>query len=76
MRTTREIDDETFRRAKMRAAATGQTMGELVAAALGDALEGQEKAAAEPFQMPVFGGASRRVQRSPAALARLRDEGR
>ena len=76
MRTTLEIEDEVFRRAKVRAAEVGSTLGELVTLALRDALEPRGAAVESRFVMPIFGDASSYFDRSPAALAELRDEGR
>lgn len=77
MRTTLEIEDDVFRRAKMRAAEAGRTLGELVTAALRESLtESNRPPAVNPFVMPVFGGPSPRLDRSPASLAELRDDGR
>ena len=77
MRTTLEIEDEVFRRAKVRAAEAGRTLGELVTAALRNSLdESPHRSEATPFVMPVFGHPSHRLDRSPSSLAELRDDGR
>lgn len=77
MRTTLEIEDEVFRRAKMKAAEAGRTLGELVTTALRDALAQNDRSVeTTPFVMPVFGSPSHRLDHSPASLAELRDDGR
>lgn len=75
MRTTLEIDDEVFRRAKQRAAECGRTLGEVVTQSLRETLSESVKAGTA-FVMPVFGKAGQIVERSTEALATLRDEGR
>ena len=56
MRTTIRIDDTLYRATKLRAAATGRTVGEIIEDALRAALAGRppETSAQEP--LPVFGG--------------------
>lgn len=76
MRTTLEIDDDVLRKAKVKAAEVGRTMGELVTLALRDLLERKESSAKTKFVMPVSGDPSHRVHRSPSFLAELRDDGR
>jgi hypothetical protein len=76
MRTTLEIDDEVFRRAKQRAAERGRTLGEVVTQSLRETLSESAQQAGTAFVMPVFGKAGQIVERSTEALANLRDEGR
>lgn len=57
MRTTIRIDDELYRRVKQRAAATGRTVGDVIADAVRLALDGPGSAAEhEPLDLPVFHG--------------------
>jgi Arc/MetJ family transcription regulator len=56
MRTTIRIDDDLYRRAKARAAKTGQTVGELIEDAVRTALRPRRDQPAEPRELPVYGG--------------------
>ena len=76
MRTTLDIQDEVFRRAKSRAAEIGVTLGEFVSSALRDSLGRQETSSEVRFDVPVFGDPAMAVNRSATDLAALRDDGR
>jgi plasmid stability protein len=56
MRTTIRIDDALYRATKLRAAASGRTVGELIEDALRAALAGRPAEAATAEPLPVFGG--------------------
>jgi Arc/MetJ family transcription regulator len=79
MRTTIRIDDDLYRRAKARAASSGQTVAELIEDAVRVALRprrGDESVVAE---LPVFGGSGVMPGVDLAdsgALRELMDEGR
>ncbi len=78
MRTTIRIDDDLYRRAKARAASSGQTVAELIEDAVRVALRprrGDESVVAE---LPVFGGSGvdrRGVSEQLRHLARLQRDG-
>lgn len=55
MRTTVRIDDDLFRRAKARAATTGQTIGELLEDALREALRPKVRRGDEIGPLPTYG---------------------
>lgn len=56
MRTTIRIDDELYRRVKQRAAATGRTIGDVIADAVRLALDGVDSDQDVPVELPVFSG--------------------
>lgn len=56
MRTTLDLDDDVFRRAKEEAARSGRTLTSLVEDALREALSRTSRTAAEPYQVRPFGG--------------------
>ncbi|HKY16983.1 MAG TPA: ribbon-helix-helix protein, CopG family [Microthrixaceae bacterium] len=56
MRTTIRIDDDLYRRAKARAARTGQTVGELIEDAVRMALRPRRSGETELLPLPTFGG--------------------
>lgn len=55
MRTTISIDDDLYRRAKARAARTGQTVSQIIEDAVRDALR-PRRGVAETRELPTFGG--------------------
>lgn len=76
MRTTLEIEDEVFRKAKQRAVERGRTLGELVTESLRGALAARDISPEPEFVMPVFGLSGNTIRRTAADLAAFRDEGR
>lgn len=76
MRTTLDIEDGVFRRAKLYAVERGRPLGEIVSDALRESLKAHDKEVPKTFVMPVFGTREKTVTRDARELARLRDEGR
>jgi hypothetical protein len=79
MKTTLMIDDSVLKMAKQAAASRETTVSDLVNQSLRAFLTQRPKPASDqgPFVLPVFGQPGPAgVDRSPAALATLRDEGR
>jgi hypothetical protein len=74
MRTTLVFDDDLFREARRRAAESGQTLSDLVAAALRQAFASTPLPAREPFHMPTYGGRSKRRGHEPADFAAALDD--
>lgn len=56
MRTTIRIQDELYHRAKSRAAATGQSVGEFIEDAVRDALSNPPERRSDVPDLPVYGG--------------------
>lgn len=56
MRTTIRIEDALYRRAKSRAAQTGQTVSEVIEDAVREALRPGNRRTGEVEPLPVFGG--------------------
>lgn len=56
MRTTLSIDDELLKRAKVHAAETGRTLGEVMEDGLRVALAGRREPAEPLLPLPTFGG--------------------
>lgn len=72
MRTTVQLDDDVFRRAKAAAAAAGIPLSRLIEDSLRENLRrilAPEAAHARPFQMVTFGQRGRRVAHEPADFA-------
>jgi Arc/MetJ family transcription regulator len=72
MRTTIQLDDELFRRAKAAAAAAGITLSHLIEDSLRENLRrasSTEGARARRFRMVIFGQSERRVAHEPADFA-------
>lgn len=78
MRTTITIDDELYRRAKARAARTGQTVSQVIEDAVREALRPHGRGAAPLRALPVFRGGGLRPGvdlTDNAALRDVMDEG-
>ncbi|NHN56448.1 type II toxin-antitoxin system VapB family antitoxin [Calidifontibacter sp. DB0510] len=60
MRTTVTIDDALLREARARAAATGQSLGDVVDDALRLLMRHRPAMPTEPVEIPVFGGSGLR----------------
>jgi len=56
MRTTIRIQDEVYRRVKIRAAATGMTVGEFIEGAVRDAIANPPERRSGVPDLPVYGG--------------------
>jgi hypothetical protein len=68
MRTTLVLDDEVLRKAKIKAAELGVTLGEFVSLAVRDALRIRSAASESRFRMITFGETGSPIHRSPAEL--------
>lgn len=73
MRTTVDIDERILERAKRHAAASGQTLGALVTAALGAFLAGRAQRADPPFELIVRGTPGARCP-TPEEMAGLDED--
>lgn len=73
MKTTLEIPDPLFRRAKARAAERGQTLKQLVTEALQEKLAGRARSAAGPRWMQGFGKLRRLRRETTRIQARIDD---
>ena len=77
MRTTLNLDDSVFEKAKKKSLELGITLSELTTAALRNFLLSRERPDQQrtPFKMVTF-GTDQRIHQTPEELAKLRDEGR